>query len=375
MENKDLQNSQNGQVTGRTQEAADFSAIFNVASEEQSAQPVQKPVNPSATAMPKIDTPQINNVAPVQISDKKPSAPKKKNAFNGEERVLYEMKPEKEASVIVPILFFVVLITFILLLPVVSKKVEFRFLKPTTVVTPEDQPTEEFYYFDRSTVRAKIDGLEMTNFVMDEFNNEFRLSFTLTNAGDKTYQFDKKYYIVLYNEDKIVYRALIHSYDVLGSMAATTMTLNISQRAYNEANRFKIEEIPTASYPEVNLVTTSGDYKVLQCTYLNNSIKYYFLEDGLVRIEDLYVEKAFNNKNFNLNKATYKDLANKYKKVNGFETTFVETAEEFRMLNNFNLNEIPDMKLTELETYRFFRYKTSKEIVSFELEAQAYNCG
>ena len=48
---------------------------------------------------------------------------------------------------------------------------------------------------------------------------------------------------------------------------------------------------------------------------------------------------------------------------------------EFRMINNFELKDIQDVKLTELQTYRFFKYKESIKTVSFELEAQGYHCG
>ena len=45
------------------------------------------------------------------------------------------------------------------------------------------------------------------------------------------------------------------------------------------------------------------------------------------------------------------------------------------MVNEFDLKLIPDASLSTLQTYRFFKYKENKDIISFELEAQAYNCG
>ena len=45
------------------------------------------------------------------------------------------------------------------------------------------------------------------------------------------------------------------------------------------------------------------------------------------------------------------------------------------MINEVNLKNISDVTMTQLRTYRFFKFKENIKTVSFEMEAQGYNCG
>ncbi len=317
----------------------------------------------------------IPNGTPNQVQGEQIPIPQKKNNFNGEERILYEIKPDVEASAAIPILFFLCLFSMIFALPYISKKLSFQSIgvTPGTTVVPDSDPNE-FYYFDRSSVRARIGGLEFTNFVKSYIDNEYKVSFTMTNTNEKTYQFDKKYYLILYDDDRILYRALIHSYEGVGSLDAKTFSLIINENSYINADKFKIEEIAQESYPAINLIETSGEYEVMECNYRNNKIKYYFVSGELAKIYDEYTEQAQNNKNYNDHRNVYRLKSEEYKKVNNFSSVFIETDEYFTMINEFNLDNITEATITQLRTYRFFNYKVSKDIVSFELEAQGYTC-
>ena len=45
------------------------------------------------------------------------------------------------------------------------------------------------------------------------------------------------------------------------------------------------------------------------------------------------------------------------------------------MVTDFDLRNVQDKDLSDLETYRFFKYNETKNVISFELEAQGYTCG
>ena len=355
MENKEL-NTENVQSTNPVpQEQVNFSQIFNVESEEQ--QEKSEPVQQEEQEQPRkhIDA-----------------------SFNGQEEVLYTLEEEKEGNPLVPFALILSLIILIILLPLISKRIDYNIFDPST--QPVDPGTtnneDQLYEFNKSSVRVEIGPLQFTNFVKSKEYGEYLLSFTINNVEDKLYDFSKKYYIVMYEGNKVIYRALIHSYDGLGALSADTLSVKLSKAAYDNANKFKIEEIPTASYPK-NVKTTNieGDYDILTCTYNNNTIKYYFLDGELHKIYDEHNESKENNQLYETNKSLYYNYSEQYKKVENISSIFIETDTDFRMINELELKNISAVTMSKLRTYRFFKYKESIKIVSFEMEAQGYNCG
>ncbi len=363
---------------------ADFSKIFNVASEEKEEAnnkmelPTKKEVKlPEDAVMPKVNNSNKKEGKEENQAEKtsNPQLPKKKSAFNGEEKIIYQIQEEKESNPIVPLFVFIIMLVFIGVLPFISKQV-FIQLGFWEVETPkeEEEVEPQFYFFNKSTVRAKIDNLEFTNFVKSYQKPDYKVSFTMTNAQDKTFQFNKKYYLVMYdNEDRVVYRALIHSFEAIGAMAAQGVDLIITKDAFDSGVKFRIEEIPPATYPTANMTEHDGEYEVMKCTYGNDEMKYYFLDKKLYKIKETYTELS-NSGTFQTNKAIYKATSNRYKQVEGLESTFIETEKYFTLLNEFELKEIPDATISLLKTYRFFKYNEKPDIVSFELEAQGYSC-
>ena len=102
MENKENNNLEMP-IPAQQEQQADFSSIFNVASEEIKEEKKEVP-------KPKAEEKETST-SPLPEDNKNPNREKNTFAFNSEERVLYEIKPEKESSPIVPLLFFAVLIS------------------------------------------------------------------------------------------------------------------------------------------------------------------------------------------------------------------------------------------------------------------------
>ena len=351
---------------------ANFAQIFNVESEEKST--LDKNVNNENEINNKVSSDTANTLPK---DEEKANVQINKAQFNSEEKLLYEIKPEKEGNPIVVLLFFIFLIGFVVLLPVITKNNReiFKFIPfHNNSTTPSTEENDGFYDFGSLSTRITLGDLEFNNFVSSKQNNEYYLSFTLTNTGRQPYLFDKKYYIVLYDQDTILYRALIHSYDPVSALGAKEVSLIISERAYQRVNKFKIEEIDTSRYPEVNTTESDGDYQVLTCNYLNDEMKYYFLNEKLTRFVETYAESSDNSFNFEANKNNYRNLSDKYKNIENFNSTFVETASQFTMINDVELSSIPDKVLADLQVYRFFKYNENKNVVAFELEGQGYTC-
>lgn len=355
MENQEL-NNENVQNNNPVQpEQANFSQIFNVESEEQEPQQA---------------TTQVEEQAP---------APRRHSsaAFNGSEEVLYTFKEEKEGSALVPLGLIAALILLIFLLPYISKHIKFTGVQnPNPIVDPNQQEQEEVIYeFNKSSVRAKIGTLELTNFVKSVEYGEYLLSFTINNVGEKSYDFSKKYYIEMLDGDKTIYHALIHSYDGLGALSATTLSVKLNKNAYDSAKQFRLKEYPAAGYPNVKTTNIEGDFDILTCTYNNNTVKYYFIDGELQKIYDEHNEIKEGNQVYEQHRDKYKANSDKYKLAENVSSIFIETDTDFRMINELDLKNISSVQIANLRTYRFFKYKESIKTVSFELEAQGYHCG
>lgn len=351
--------------------ATDFSSIFGVASEEQAPEvkiEAKKEPEPAQELAPEVKV--AENVEVPKTQEPKFN----KDQFNSEEKLLYEIKPEKEGNPLVVLFFFIFLIAFIIFLPSLVKVANFNFTQNRTNTNNNEPEQSEFYELGSTSVRVKMDNLELNNFVKSSEDDEYYLIFTLTNTASEPYMFNKKYYITLYDGESIVGYALIHSYDIVAAYGAREVKLVINENSYQRANQFKVEEIVASRYPKVATTEVDGEYNVLTCTHLNDEMKYYFSNDALVKIKETYKELQSNSKNYAANKDTYRNLSNKYKQIQNFTSDFIETNTDFTMINNVELKDIPDKTLTDLKVYRYFRYSEDIKTVAFELGAQGYTC-
>jgi len=377
-------------IEGAKNELASFSTIFNQESEEKSEEKnrsvtapqisinaQEKAIVEEAKAKLKAEQDKAAQAIIDQKNAEETAKRKKIEAaknFNDKEKVVFTINEEKQGSPLVVVGFFLILATFVIILPKISKLDTIDFSTPiTTNTTEETETTDDYYYFNR-TSETQIGDLTISNLVKSTKNNEYFVSLTVTNNSEKNYFFDKKYYIVFYQDTTIIYRALLHSYDAVGSLEAIDLTLVINQKAYESADRIKMEEIETVRYPDVSLGTSDGDYKVLSCTYQTDEMKYYFYNDGLQKISEVYTVTKSSNNNYQTLKEQYKTLYNKYNQIENFTSLFIETDTDFEIHNEIDLKEIPDQTISNLKTYKFFKYNETPEIVSFEIEAQGYTC-
>ena len=362
-------------VQGAQQEKADFSSMFGVQSEETTEE--KELAKSTNTEIPRVlEVKEEDREVVVQLSDEEKKANHKKN-FNNDERLLYQIEPDKTGNPLVVAFFFLALFTMIIILPKITKDLNLdSFFKVVDKNEPKEEPeeeTSEFYKIESAASRAKIGTLEMINFSKNKVDGEYTFSFTIQNVGDAMYQFNKKYYIVFYSDDNPIYYGLIHSYNGIAAKSAQDVTIKINKKVYEKANRFRVEEIVESKYTNVNLNNTEGEYKVLTCRYLNDEVKYYFTDDQLIKIKEIYKEVQ-NAKDFETNKEKYRELTEKYKKITGFDSTFVEDADSFSQINELDLHNIDNNAIISLKIYRYFSYRTNKNTVAFELQGQGYTC-
>lgn len=314
-------------------------------------------------------------------------AQKKENhekTFNRDEEILYTIKEEKEGNPLVIIAVFGFIVLFMVSLPTISKTfkkvfgIDFNFFevqKPNQGnVTSQNNETEKKHKFNDSSTRVSIGDLSMTNFVTAKTGeNTYELNFTIINEGDESYIYDKKYYILLYNNESLLYRALIHSYTPLASKAASELSLTISQNAFTNANAFELVEISETQYPDVITVAVSDEYDVLTCTYNEDTMEYYFEDNMLVKVKEKYFVET-DKPQYEKNLSYYRNRSDYYNTLKGFNSTFVETSSDFTMITEASLNDIQDIVMNDLKEYRYFKFRTKINVVAFEMTAQGYVC-
>ena len=362
------------QVEGAKQEKADFTAMFGVQSEETTEE--KELAKETSTDIPyKLEIKDEDREVKIELSAEEKKANHKKN-FNSDERLIYQIEEEKNGNPLVVLFFFLALITVIIILPSITKKIDFSSLFKTTPVNNNKNEGEEddgFLRIDLAASRGKIGELEMINFSKNLKDGIYSFSFTIQNVGDSMYQFNKKYYVVFYDKDNPLYYALIHSYNGIPAKSAEDVTLIINQRVYEKATRFRLEEIVESKYPEVNLNSTEGEYRVLTCKYRNDEMKYYFIDNQLMKITELYRESN-TEKDYAADKEKFQSLTETYKNIDYFDSTFVEDSDSFSQINEIDLHNVENNQIIALKTYRFFSYRTEKNTVAFELQGQGYTC-
>lgn len=388
-------------IEGNKLESANFTQMFNVASEENvkdeplknpKEEATSAPVQPTVAEAPVEQAAKIEQsateTASIQEQAPKENRGKKSSNFNAEERTLYTMEEEKESNPIMAGIFIAIFVVFIVLLPIITGTSERALEKiygkeRIHGEQKEDQPISKYYYFG-DTTRLDVDDLTITNVVKaTRGTKEYIMSLTLSNVSSRAYQFDKNYYIVMMSDDAIIYYIKLFSYDAVAPSGSTELTFVINEKAYKDTNRFRVDLIEEGEYPDANVSVEEGDYKVLTCKYLNDELKYYFTDNQLVKIRETYSETlSTENVQYEQHKKTYEALSAKYNAIDNFESIFVDRHAEdenvpktFEMINTIDLANIPAKTLSNLRTYKFYSYNEKADVVSFETEALGYSCG
>ena len=371
--NSEARDENADRIQGQTSQAADFTSMFGVQSEQTQEQKDME--KKSVVEIPRVLAPkEVKQEVVISAEEKKANH---KKTFNNDEKLLYQIEPDKIGNPIVVLLFFAVLVGVIIALPKLSKKIDYSsFFKMTTnkKATEEEKKDDGFINIDSNASRAKIGNLEMINFVKSKHHNDYLLSFTIQNVGDRTYRFDKKYYVVFYSKGQVIYYALIYAYDAIGSGGALEVSLVISEPAYSLADQIRVEEVVESKYPDVHMAETEAEYQVMKCTYGYDEMTYYFLNGKLQKLHEVYTETS-RDQEYEKDLYTFRNLTSKYKSLEHFSSNIIEDESGFVQITDIDLKKAVDNDVIGLQTYRFFKYNADKNVVSFELEAQGYKCG
>ena len=386
-------------IKGNELEAANFSQMFGVASEEAPVK--EEPLKGAPAPVEAPEAPKQEVVIPESVIQEVIDG-KKTSKFNSEEKTLYTIKEEKTGNPIIVVIFFIILGFFIVILPQVTNTSESALEKiygrGGVITKPVEEEIEKKYYYFEETTKYQVDDLIITNAVLQETNNtvvpesedpeiqkknkEYTITMTIFNTTSEPFYFDKNYYILLYDQNQLVFRAKFFSYDAIAPKGAQDFTFTVNEKAKKEANRFTITLIDKDDYPEAEIYTEEDGFRVLRCNYKNDEMKYYFKDDMLVKIQETYAEQASKyNVGYDTRKEEYRALSEKYRKIENFSSDFAERkaedpsiVPEFKMVNNIDLSKIEGRTISNLKVYRYFKYNEHKNVVLYEVQSLGYTC-
>ena len=295
-------------------------------------------------------------------------------------QIIGQIKEEKQKSVVGVIIIFIILIGFTFGLPQITKYYNKKTTSEEKTLIEEeknqneDKPIEAeepVYYEINANTEFTVDNLHFST-ITKEQTDDYYLRMTIENRSNKVFDFSIKYYIELYNGDKtLLERVKLVNSVVISSNNSISIDLPISQNSYNNASLLSISTKSIEDYQEVSLSTKEKDFDLLTCTNKTRSITYYFKEDKLAQISDVYEYSNADNSTYTTILKTYTNQAAKYNNIEGVASNIVDTTQSFTMNTQIDLEKAD---ISSLQNNYYFKKGTLPKVVKFEMESMRYTC-
>lgn len=330
--------------------------------------------NQQAPAAQPVEEPKVDDQP---VEEPKVEVPKNSDL---QAQVIGELPQEKQKGAFWVLIFFGLLIGFVVGLPYLQDYLKEK-NKPVEVVEPNkeenktDEKTgkavEQTYYELNSEEPLKFNDLSISK-VNKEQTDDYYLTLSVTNTAKETYNFDKNYYVELYNKDKtLLERTKLISDQPAMNNQELNIKLLISENSYNNVELISLVEKTEEDYPEVSLKTKEEEMDVLTCTNKNSSIKYYFTESKLTKIVDVYNYSGSDAASYNEVLKTYQNLAATYNNVEGVSSNITDTNLSFTMNTQIDLTKA---NIDSLKNKNYYKKDIAPKAIKFEMEAMRYSC-
>ena len=298
-----------------------------------------------------------------------------------EPQVIGTLPAEKSPGIIGTIVFFVVLIGFTVGLPYIKDYVDKynaqKIGESSTMSSTKSQtemvvePVELLYYEIDPNVIFNVDTLRFNN-ISKEYSDDYYLIITITNNSDKVYNFDKDYFIELYNSDKtLLERVKVRDTKNMDVMEERTFKFPINITSYNTATLLTVSLKTEDDYIDYTLINKENGEDTLICTNNFNTIKYIFEEEKLVKINDIFEFTTEDITLYDTKLKEYQTLVSSYNNVEGVSSNIVNTDLSFTVNTLILIN---DRNIKTLNNIYYFEKNTKPKVVKFEMEAMRYTC-
>lgn len=230
----------------------------------------------------------------------------------------------------------------------------------------EDNPNSEVYSFSTGLSITR-DDITVNSFVLNTADST--ISYNVINNLENAQNIeDLNYYIEIYNSERTLMERvkLSSSYNLVGG-AFQTFTKPLKSQTIATISYIMLVKRTINEYPEVEL---DEETQSLVCTRGNEEVTYRFSNNLLKDITSI-INYRSSDPNYESVLDNYRTLANDYNAMAGINSTF------FSYDAGFNITTLVD--LTEADTeYVFnadtFRLDEQAKVVSFEMEAQGFEC-
>ena len=301
----------------------------------------------------------------------------------------FESRKKTSLGIFVILTLFVLAVIF---LPQISEFID-EYLNPTpsTPVTPNnptpeepdepDEPSEnvdETFYPYTANLSIEREKITVSGITIDNTTNT--ISYTVTNTTNSYQNIEElNYYIEIYNADRtLLERVKLVSLsvsdgvtsNVIGGGTSQSYTRAIDSTSAITEGYIVLVQKTTDDYPEVTLTENTEGNATLVCSNAHEKVTYTFENKDLKQVTSV-VEYLATEPDYTTNYSSYQTLSNSYNTTKGMTSTFIMNTTGFYITTVMNLEEASRSYLFNADS---FRLDTEPKVVSFEMEAQGFDC-
>lgn len=301
----------------------------------------------------------------------------------------FESRKKTSIGIFIILTLFVLVVIF---LPQISEIVnEYLDPTPSTPITPNDPTPEEpdepvdpgenideTFYEYVANLSIERDEITVSGITID--NVASTISYSVTNNTNSYQDIEElNYYIEIYNSDRtLLERVKLASPSISGGTTSTVIgggasqsyTRIISSTSAITEGYIVLVSKTTDDYPEVTLTENAEGSSSLVCTNAHERVTYTFDNNALKQVTSI-VEYLATDTDYETVYSSYQTLSNSYNTTTGITSTFFMNTTGFNITTIVNLEEASRSYIYNADS---FRLDTEPKVVSFEMEAQGFDC-
>lgn len=241
---------------------------------------------------------------------------------------------------------------------------------PTEPEEPDDYPIEndELYEFS-DNLKISKDNITVDTFFVDTTN--YTINYVITNNGSAQNIEDLNYYLEIYNSEKTLLERVKLASDLsLAGGAFRNVAKNIKETSANEIGYISLVKKTAEEYPELDSSTFTDGTGSIVCTRSHEKVTYKFQNSKLKEVIS-EISYQVTDLDYETNYANQKVLVNTYNNKTGIVSTMFEYEAGYNITTSVILSEASRTYIFNADT---FKLDTEPKVVSFEMEAQNFDC-
>jgi len=240
--------------------------------------------------------------------------------------------------------------------------------KNNSETTNKNDEEETLYYDYSSQLSITYDNFSVSNFSL----SDTQIFFDVKNNTNEILDLTKnKYFLELYNNEFTLVQRIKISYGLIESNGVVGYSYDLDSNVKDNLSKLMLVSKNEQDYPEVTLDVDSENNEVLTCTKGYETIKYTFINNSLIKINDVVNYPADAPTDYLSHQQYYQMLAATYNNYEGVSSTIITTETGFTFTS---LIDLQNLDITNLENNNYYKYKTEAKTVKFETESNGFSC-